>query len=577
MCSSMKEEGARVLASVALVSQSLPPLPHVIALIQTHLDHSHRWTLETASRAGFLHLLGRLTAQENNSGVCSDFRLARFTSAVQKAAAQGRPLSVLQWWSSTYLVGQDLLPLVLGIAAESGQLGVIQWLLDQQNLAEEQPELAPVLCNHRATLFWLHEHVPWLPLKVSMDAMAKQRDLELMQWAHERRRVIAIECTPEATATAAEGGHLAMLQWLHSHYRHVGCSELALSYAAGNGHLEIVQWLDAQYSEAMTFTEPDVMAVRRGYDAVIKWIIERFRWRDEAARASWASWAIALSCRLEMVQYLLPYCDADARSDMLRTTIYWGRLDIVQWLHEQQVEWFDGAIEAAAESGRLEILQWLHDNRNDECSTYAMYGAATNNQLAVMLWLQENRTEGCTTAAMDTAAANGHLEMVQWLHDNRSEGCTTYAMDSAVRGHYLEVVQWLHDHRSEGCTTRAMDAAARSGDLEMLQWLHENRTEGCTVKAMDLAAANGHLQIVRWLHANRSEGCSLNAVDCAAARGHLQVVKFLMLECELQCSLGAIDEAFKRGHFHVVEWLMHHDPDQFLDMSKWRSVRQVEP
>ena len=43
--------------------------------------------------------------------------------------------------------------------------------------------------------------------------------------------------------------------------------------------------------------------------------------------------------------------------------------------------------------------------------------------------------------AMDWAAENGHMHVVQWLHENRKEGCTTDAMDYAARNGHLDVVK----------------------------------------------------------------------------------------------------------------------------------------
>eukprot|EP00644_Phytophthora_capsici_P014007 jgi/Phyca11/99141/e_gw1.3.440.1 len=48
--------------------------------------------------------------------------------------------------------------------------------------------------------------------------------------------------------TAAEYGHLPVMQWLHAHRRE-GCTYRAMNYAAASGQLEMVQWIHENRSE----------------------------------------------------------------------------------------------------------------------------------------------------------------------------------------------------------------------------------------------------------------------------------------------------------------------------------------
>ena len=54
-----------------------------------------------------------------------------------------------------------------------------------------------------------------------------------------------------------------------------------------------------------------------------------------------------------------------------------------------------------------------------------------SGDLEIMKWLHDNNVKGCTIA-MDCAALKGQLNTVKWLHENRTEGSTNNAMNLAA-------------------------------------------------------------------------------------------------------------------------------------------------
>lgn len=68
---------------------------HVTRSVSGFLDSSKKWTLESASKAGFVLLLDRLAASEWK-GVCYEFREARFLYN-SEIAAQAGDTDVLNW------------------------------------------------------------------------------------------------------------------------------------------------------------------------------------------------------------------------------------------------------------------------------------------------------------------------------------------------------------------------------------------------------------------------------------------------------------------------------------------------
>lgn len=501
----MATQETRLLTCVRVVSRSdqdlLSALPHVVQRVSALLNHSHGWTLESASEAALPHLLNFLEPLEWR-GVSLAFRRARFEYAVQQAANSGH-LEVLQWWLQRYLPDRDRTKLVLRLAALHGHVQIIQWLYEQQLLpspSDVEPTAEFTRCDHPKVIYWLDTHGIKLDLEISLDLAARNGDLAFLEWMYARRDRYSVVCPPNI-----DSADMDILKWLTTHY------------------------------PQLHFTNLGTLAVQDGNLKAVKWLIESFKWKrrsDRDARIEWLTIFAAHFGQLKIMKYLYSIFNVPRFN---------------RWHHLPMV---------AARSGNLEMMQWLH-SIPFYTTTQSMYQAAESGHLEIIKWLHENRIEGCTTAAMDDAAANNHLHVVKWLHENRTEGCTTDAMDMAATNGHFAMVRWLHENRSEGCTTEAMDGAATGGHLKLVQWLQANRSEGCTTHAMDGAASNGELQTIEWLHANRSEGCTVEAMNEAAIYGHLHVLKFLVSAYTLNCDdIDEFAQIVANGHFDVLEWLL---------------------
>jgi len=169
----------------------------------------------------------------------------------------------------------------------------------------------------------------------------------------------------------------------------------------------------------------------------------------------------------------------------------YGRLDVVQFLHERGRDCTIEAMSMAAGYGHRDVVWFLHENRGEGTGGWMIPLLARKGYLELMEFFLENRPEECggeQTNLIDYVAPRGHLHVVRYLHE--------------MRGHW-------HQRRFRGyseCTTGAMDGAAQNGHLDVVIYLHQNRTEGCTEMAMNYAAEHGHLEIVKWLYENRTEG-----------------------------------------------------------------------
>ncbi|KAL3662969.1 hypothetical protein V7S43_011913 [Phytophthora oleae] len=159
-------------------------------------------------------------------------------------------------------------------------------------------------------------------------------------------------CCQEAMDSAAEFGHLHVVQWLHQH-REEGCTTDAMDMAACNGHLHIVQWLHENRKEGCTTNAMDFAAQH-------------------------------------------------------------GHLKVVQWLHYSRKEGATYyAIDNAATYGHLDVIQWLHKHRDEGCSQSAVVNAINAGHEDVARWLVANHKSDCLgkMGIVEYLARRGHWDV----------------------------------------------------------------------------------------------------------------------------------------------------------------------
>ncbi|KAL4094757.1 hypothetical protein PRIC1_010415 [Phytophthora ramorum] len=196
--------------------------------------------------------------------------------------------------------------------------------------------------------------------------------------AHDQRRLAIVDPPPSdlarraaftaAVAEAAEEGHLAIFQWLVTHYA-------ASHWDITDAMIHVVRWLDENIT---------VGNRRRAFASAVRW------------------------GHLEVVKVLAKYCDIDASADSVRelatarrraetelripdnVTLLRARRD--RMLYSQRI--LDGpAEEIAVWYDRLEVLQFLFSN-----------GMVSKNG--------RSRAELATTAT-----ARGYVNVARWLLD----------------------------------------------------------------------------------------------------------------------------------------------------------------
>lgn len=476
-----------LLTSVRVVCNSdlSVALLHVAHQIDAFCFSYDKWTLESASKRGFVSKLDRIHLLEPKREV--KFHTTRFRAAVFTAIKKGYDTRVIEWWLNKYRPKSrnTIMSDILRIAVFSNRLDVLKWLL-QDNQGQLPNYDYPFLCSEPETAYWLFENGRQLRMEFPMyKCSAADPTLEFAKWCLTQQD---FQCQ---------------------------FPEQAVSSAIDHGQEEYLQWL---FQRHPSLFQPDHLdlAISKGRLKFAKWILEKFARQF----SSDPSTALAMSV-------------FQSNNDHVLELIRWVIFEL-EWLTESSKEtWKDGLVVSVVGSGKINLFQSLQNElgqlSHNNLNSSLVDAAAANGRLSMLEWLRDNRPHDFPAAskAMDNASSNGHLEVVKWLHEHRYKGCTTDAMDlAAVNGH-LKVVKWLHENRTEGCTSKAMSLASKSGRLDVVRWLYENRNEGCYPNTMMNAAIEGHFCIVQFLYVHRIGGSAIDAMLSAKANFFLELYEWL--------------------------------------------------
>ncbi|KAG6592502.1 serine/threonine-protein kinase [Phytophthora cinnamomi] len=399
------------LTSVIVVARSQPgiaELSHVTATLSAFLDRSSSLPLARACAVGSVALLDRVWAVSKSADTAADpwcqptntWRPSRmlwtnryyyhdqFAKGMVEACKHAN-VNTVQWlvdhFSSCVVPAQaieaaaqrgqqDILTLLLEVheeykkASMPGARACAESKLHQVKFWESNALLAAAEGGHGDLVVWMYMNVfngfYMQSNQEVMDQLACHGDMEAV------RRLVAEGWQPPRLDYAAEGGSIAMVQWLLDQHKDVG-KQWALKNAAAKGHLEVVKLLvneDMVYLDGQAFCD----AATHGHLTVVQWLKENnLGWNMAYKAIDLAS----SQGHLEVVQFLQSICSAACTHQTMRGAAISGHLHVVQWLHAQ-----------------------FADNPNVD-----LYEAGTKQQF--------------NTTVMDVAAMNGHLDVIKYLHE----------------------------------------------------------------------------------------------------------------------------------------------------------------
>lgn len=124
--------------------------------------------------------------------------------------------------------------------------------------------------------------------------------------------------------------------------------------------------------------------------------------------------------------------------------VEYGKIDLIQWASDNNKVIFDlHDLDNAAMWGRLDILQYLHQ-KGYPLTEMTFCLAACYDQLEVLEYLHQHRCP-YSRYVFYQAAFYGHVRIYQWFHQHRYPG-DPHALHNARSAEHFELADWLVRH-----------------------------------------------------------------------------------------------------------------------------------
>ncbi|GMF40850.1 unnamed protein product [Phytophthora fragariaefolia] len=232
--------------------------------------------------------------------------------------------------------------------------------------------------------------------------------------------------------------------------------------------------------------------------------------------------------------------------------------------HGDSRAWTAAAMDGAAARGRLDIMQWLHDNRSEGCSTEACMAAAANGSLKVVKWLHELYPEVCRPVeAMTAAAENDHAGVVRFFRTSVNMEDAVPALENAAVHGRVDVVDALVPYFS-GLAQGAFMVASAHGQLEVVRLLlgHGFTSVVYTNPSLKEAAAGGHVELVDLLLELCDDDALADAVDAAVRANRTDILQ-VIVERRHPRDIGvALEQAALDNRYEMVRLLLDNCPEE---------------
>jgi hypothetical protein len=357
-------------------------------------------------------------------------------------------------------------------------------------------------------------------------------------------RVCSNPAADQVFAAAAARGGVTMMQMLRKH--RIPVNGDAIRLAAQGGHMAAVQWLSVEM-KCPVDARLIAAAAEGGRVPLLRWLRARgCPWDERACTAAAVGGQFAALKWLHMrgCPWSCGACKEAAAG---------GHLEMLQWLRERDCPWNVDSCDAAAVNGHLAVLHWAYFNGGlfSESIAYLTAGAG---KVEVVQWLRE---VGCIWDwyhMMSHAVAAGHLEMLQWLVRQGGNHMDEYTMALAIQRGHLAVIRWMDTMGIEWDPMVASIYAAYGGHLDLLKWVRTAKGVRLYENHMRLATGSGMTHVMQWLHA---QGLALteSIFNRAASVGNIRSMEWLLergcpwSECTFMVAAGVPDNV------PALQWL----------------------
>ena len=312
-----------------------------------------------------------------------------------KLAAESGNLPLVKW-----LIDQKKLvpgPALVRTAAHAGNQNIVQWLINDKELNLDQAILyLAAEAGNLPLVKWLIDDKGMKPHQYVLYNAARSGNQSLVKWLID---VKGMKPDQDVMKIAVESGNLPLAQWL-TEEKGLKPHQGMLGYAAGSGNQSLVEWLINKYK-----WEPHqnllVYAAGSGNKSLVEWLINKYEWKPHQNLLVHA----AESGNQFLIQWLIDEKKLVANGEVLKWAAYSGNQFLVNWLIDDKGVTPDTSVlNEAIEGGHLHIIkrlleidQTLLDNFSEDSIPWLQETANTYLNYATALQSKINTNESDST------------------------------------------------------------------------------------------------------------------------------------------------------------------------------------
>lgn len=197
------------------------------------------WTKENGCSCNdFIVYFKEVMDDKNYGEIFSGTDKFNHTNIIHKLAIRAIELDNLEFLEWAHQTGFPLIDQLSEIAAFTGHLKILQWLVDHHRIINDRTFISGIKGKQLEILQFLNDKVNHSSIKFC-DCAAFYGRLEILQWLQENGYLFDIISISQL---AAEGGHLKILKWLFDGNGSI--EKTSYFYAAKTGQIKILEWLN---------------------------------------------------------------------------------------------------------------------------------------------------------------------------------------------------------------------------------------------------------------------------------------------------------------------------------------------
>lgn len=340
-------------------------------------------TCTKAAEAGQLEVIKWLASKMDTWDEFCYRHSDRWVSSIVDAAALGGHLPVLEWIFQNVKIATIDATTVTN-ASQNGHLHVLKWFWEQDLL--KMKSLFGDICKsaakarHLDILVWAKQNGALFDSNTLFEA-GRGGDIGIVQYILDSGEQLA----GIILGSAAEGGHLDLMKWIHKS----GVSDKFMwKRAAYAGQLHILKWIHENHFVWSKYWPSHYPSTNKDYLKAIQWALEIGDTLDGITCAKGA-----------------------------------GNLEVLKLLRQNNCEWGD-FMYAAVEAGNIDTVKWAfengyswkykHDDQEQETVFYSI-GKTGNLEFLELLFRNEAPPYRVYYEIASSAAAAGQLETLKFV------------------------------------------------------------------------------------------------------------------------------------------------------------------